>query len=460
MARILLEARRIVSRWRAHGAGTLGRAFLAAAVIGVAACASGGPYWIELMPAPEVYDDESINPFTDKDPIENIPYAGVLYATDRAPAAEGAKEHYYLNKRGHVLRVGTAQVALGDEPVSWDEARRISLLKNRTDTYPLKVTQVEEFGILDRSHTVFTKAELGGEPSREPAKRFAAKVNNKLAISKHKDVYVYVHGYKVVFENPVLVASEIWHFLGYEGVFVTYAWPATPSKWAYFSDLETTTASARNFRLLLEFLAEETEAERIHIIGYSAGTRLVARALEQLALQHHDKTPAAVQRRLRIGQVILVGSDVDRQLFGTYLADGLLKVPGHLSIYVSDTDKALGLSRWLFTRDRLGQMWAEGTLTPVVSEYMWNTRNLSVINVTEAEGSASGNGHAYFRKSPWASSDILATLLYDLGPDQRGLERSQARPIWRFPPDYIERLRSALLEANPRWRQTSARGAP
>ena len=454
IVKILLQAQRIVSGWRGHGAGALGRAFLAVAVIGLAACASGGPYWIELMPAPEVYDDESINPFTDKDPIENIPYAGVLYATDRAPAEEGAKEHYYLNKRGHVLRLGTAQVALGDHPVTWEEARRISLLKNRADTYPLKVSEVEEFGILDRSHTVFTKAELTGPPSVEPARRFVAKVNKKLAISKRKDVYVYVHGYKVVFENPVLVASEIWHFLGYEGVFVAYAWPATPSKWAYFSDLETTTASARNFRLLLEFLAEETEAERIHIIGYSAGTRLVTRALEQLALQHHDETPTEVRRRLRIGNVILVGSDVDRQLFGTYLADGLLKVPRHLSIYVSNTDKALGLSRWLFTRDRLGQMWAEGTLTPVAAEYLWNTKNLSVINVTEAEGSASGNGHAYFRKSPWGSSDILATLLYDLGPDQRGLERSQARPIWRFPPDYIERLRSALLEANPSWRQT------
>ena len=134
-------------------------------------------------------------------------------------------------------------------------------------------------------------------------------------------------------------------------------------------------------------------------------------------------------------------------------------MPGHLSIYVSNTDKALGLSRWLFARDRLGQMWAEGTVSPAITEYLWNTRNLNVINVTEAEGSASGNGHAYFRKSPWASSDILATLLYDLSPEQRGLERTQARPIWHFPPDYIERLRSALLEANPRWRQTSARSA-
>jgi len=29
----------------------------------------------------------------------------------------------------------------------------------------------------------------------------------------YKDVYVYVHGFKAVFDIPVLVAAELWHFL-------------------------------------------------------------------------------------------------------------------------------------------------------------------------------------------------------------------------------------------------------
>ena len=93
-----------------------------------------------------------------------------------------------------------------------------------------------------------------------------------------------MHGYKVVFENPLLVAAELWHFLGYDGVFIAYAWPSTPKKLAYFSDLETTSLSAYNLRIFLEYLARETDAENIHIIGYSAGTRLVINALNQLAL--------------------------------------------------------------------------------------------------------------------------------------------------------------------------------
>ncbi|NIT60672.1 MAG: alpha/beta hydrolase, partial [Aliifodinibius sp.] len=55
---------------------------------------------------------------------------------------------------------------------------------------------------------------------------------------------IYVHGYKVVFENPMLVATELWHFLGYDGVMVGYAWPSTPSRWAYLRDTDTSNGYA------------------------------------------------------------------------------------------------------------------------------------------------------------------------------------------------------------------------
>jgi hypothetical protein len=78
--------------------------------------------------------------------------------------------------------------------------------------------------------------------------------------------------------------------------------------------------------------------------------------------------------------------------------------------------------------------------------YLNSTPELQVIDVTGIEGSTTGNGHAYFRNSPWVSSDILMTLMHDLDPDKRGLVRLPDRPVWRFPEDYIRRLRAALLE--------------
>jgi esterase/lipase superfamily enzyme len=98
----------------------------------------------------------------------------------------------------------------------------------------LKVAGVDEFGVLAGSVGAFD-----GPPAAIGDERFAAAVNEKLARSAKKDVYIYVHGCLVVFENPVLVAAELWHYLGYGGVFIAYSWPAMPRKLAYFADLES-----------------------------------------------------------------------------------------------------------------------------------------------------------------------------------------------------------------------------
>ena len=232
-------------------------------------------------------------------------------------------------------------------------------------------------------------------------------------------------------------------------MFIAYAWPSTPSRWAYFADIETAELTAHNLRLFLKYLAKETEAERIHIIGYSAGTRVVVATLTQLALLHGELDKSSIRNKLRIGHVILVGSDVDRKLFGAYMVDGLLKVPETLSVYVSKSDRALGMSRWLFQRDRLGQMWQGRQIPPATVDFLKQAENLYVINVTEAEGAATGNGHTYSRKSPWASSDILVSLMYGLKPAERGLEKDAELPIWTFPSDYIQKLRAVLMAINP-----------
>jgi esterase/lipase superfamily enzyme len=418
----------------------------------LAGCAStaSGPYRAELMPAPDIYATGGLDPFAGKTLGASMGSSPVLYATDRQPSESAdAANPYYLNERGHVLRLGVAKVRLGEEPLSWEEVREVTLRKERDQDYPLSVVDLDEWGVLDRSQSPITLAEIGDVGSGARA-QFVESIDARLERSGRKDIYIYVHGYKVVFENPLTVAAELWHYLGYEGAMVAFAWPSTPSRWAYFADLETTDVSARHLRLFLRFLSQETAAERIHIVGYSAGTRVVVKALHQLALQAGPSSERhATRASARIGHVILVGSDIDRQVFGSMLSDGLLDQVDRLSIYLSQKDDALGISRWVFGRDRLGQDWLDGEMLPSVSAWLQETDELAFINVTAAEGSSTGNGHGYFRRSPWASSDILTTLLLDLSPGERGLVRAPGTPIWAFPPDYVERLRAGIEAAGP-----------
>ena len=417
-------------------------------------CASAPVDQIELMPAPDVYGDGLLNPLPETNPFDRIPYDGILFATDRAPATEEDPEQYYRNDRGQVVRLGVAEIQFGKKEYTWEFARRISMLKSRTEEYPVKISSVDEWGIMGSTIPYWFDMSLISEDEVPPdaTDRFADAINAQLAASKKKHVYIYVHGYKVVFENPVLVSAELWHFLGYDGAFIAYSWPSTPSKFAYIKDSDTAAGYARNLRLLLEFVAEKTDAEEIHVIGYSNGTRLVIRAMEQLALIHDGESADEIWKQLRLRNVILVGSDLDRGVFGTYMADGLLNVSKHLSIYMSRYDKALGFSQFLTRRERLGQLYGGkgGEIHPLARQALIDYRSqISFINVSDAEGSDTGNGHGYFRSSPWASSDVLMTMYYGLTPEQRGLVEQQDLPIFTFPPDYIPRLWNAIETVDP-----------
>ena len=420
----------------------------------LSACASAPVDQIELMPAPDVYGDGLLNPLPESNPFDRIPYDGILFATDRSPATEDDPEQYYRNDRGQVVRLGLAEIQFGKKEFTWEFSRHISMLKSRSEEYPIKISNVDEWGIMGSTIPYWFDVSLISEDERPPdaTDRFADAINAQLAASRKKHVYIYVHGYKVGFENPVLVSAELWHFLAYDGAFIAYAWPSTPSRFAYIKDSDTAAGYARNLRLLLQFVAENTDAEEIHVIGYSNGTRLVLRAIEQLALIHEGESADEIWEQLRLRNVILVGSDLDRGVFGSYMADGILNVSKHLSIYMSPHDKALGVSQFLTRRQRLGQLWGGkgGEMHPLARRALIDYRDqLSFINVSAAEGSDTGNGHGYFRSSPWASSDVLMTLYYGLTPAQRGLVEQEDLPIYTFPSDYISRLWSAIEKVDP-----------
>jgi esterase/lipase superfamily enzyme len=267
-------------------------------------------------------------------------------------------------------------------------------------------------------------------------RRFAAQINAQLARSSNNDVFIYTHGYNVDFDYSTLVSKELQHFLGYQGAFISYNWTATPSRLAYFRDQESALATRRNLRSLIEFVSENTNARRIHLIGYSAGSRLVFDAAYQIALDERSAS------RLRLGKLILVGSDLDRGYFIQAIEDGLLDAVADLTLYQSRTDSALALSRLVYGRGRLGETSDADTVPPQVRAALADLESLHIIDVSEAEAADTGNGHWYFRSSPWASSDLFLSLLSDRGPAQRGLVRGPGEIVWRFPPNYREWLAS------------------
>jgi hypothetical protein len=114
----------------------------------LAGCATAPVDQIELMPAPDVYGDGLLNPLPETNPFNRIPYDGILFATDRAPASSEDPEKYYRNDRGQVVRLGLAEIEFGKKDFTWQFARKISMLKARTDEFPVRISNVEEWGII------------------------------------------------------------------------------------------------------------------------------------------------------------------------------------------------------------------------------------------------------------------------------------------------------------------------
>ena len=361
------------------------------------------------------------------------------YATLRDSASENDAEPFYVSRRGSVLRLGLADVhaekdkgrrraADTDEPAD-EESLRLTL----------HVPKVEELGVLPNTRPPFAPIEFDSSAAEAGPRVFAEFIDRTLLDGPGRDIYIYVHGYKVVFENAVTVSTELWHYLDYEGAFIAFAWPSTPRRLAYLGDLETAEIAAIMFRRFLEYLSAATQAERIHIVGYSAGTRVVTSALAGLGQRAGNA---------RIGHVVLIGSDMDRALLGLMLTDNVLDAVDDLTVYVSSRDKAMAIPRRLFGRERAGETFSSGTASEAAVQRLRDHPKLSFVDVTDAAESTTENGHRYFRKSPWVSSDLLMLLRFGFGPRDRGLVRSEDSPSWRFPSDYIERLSEAVKRSS------------
>ncbi len=378
-----------------------------------------------LMPAPLAVQRGQIDPFSGFDGSRNgLPVEGPFYVTDRGRSEENGA--WYGDVPGPGLRVGraTVRIAGSSKVPSWTEISRISRLEDRKgeNRLTLSVPEIREFGVLEETMLPAAKAETIANTE------FARRINEKLRASRQRDIYIYVHGYRVTFENPILISTELWHYLGYDGAFIAYSWPSAGRLFSYFSDLENTRLSARNLDILLSFLADNTIADEVHLIGYSTGSRVIFGALERINLRESESTARAIQNEYRIGHVIVAASDYDLKNFAGALEDGILRLPKNMTIYFSSEDRASELAAAvLFKSPRLGSS------SSAITENYKN--RLDLIDVTDAAGAEANSGHGYFRMSPAVSGDVLLKLGWDLGANERGLLRNDRGKAWHFSGD-------------------------
>jgi esterase/lipase superfamily enzyme len=393
-----------------------------------------------MIPTPAVFKHPSLD-LAPQLPVElrstEVP---VFYVTTRAPVAPGAPGHY-RDAPGDGARLGVAQVRLGEPGWTWDQL----LASDATDTLRHartgEVERIEELGPLGASAA---------------DRAFVDRIDQRLAKSNNQEVVLYVHGYRVFFDEVTVMMGSWAHYLGH-GALVTFQWPTGQYFWNYLTDCPRAERYVPDIEHTVALLAQ-TKATYINIIAYSCGSPLLGEALARLRARHPEENRSQLARRYRIANVVFAASDVDLKTFASELVPPVQDLARQTIVYASRTDAALGFSTLIAGASRLGRPDIRD-LSVAEIQRLAGDPNFQAIDVSEVRGAhemGGMRGHGYWYANEWISTDVLLSLRYPIPPEKRCLVPAGAKNVWKFPDNYVDCLAERLIQAFPEVR----RGAP
>jgi len=410
---------------------------LAAMALVMSGCASR----TYLMPTPVVVAEGLVDPFDKVVPERRNSEAPVFVVSGRTVSGRTEPGRFYSNDRSRELRLGLATVEIGPG-MSWEELVRESRAENRKKKPETVLAAYEEFGPLWSTTWPptfrFDRDWDAPDVDREPAERFVAAIEAVLASSRRRQLVVFVHGFNTYFDENLKKCGEFWHYMGRDAVAISFDWPSKGSLFSYEVDKANADFAVRQFRLLLEFLAENTSASQINILAHSAGCPVAVEAARQLSLEYYDLEDDEAHRRAKIGLVVLAAPDMDLDSCLSAGVDGAGRLTQGWIVYASRQDKALGFAAGIFGDVRVGR--SIGKLPEDAVEAL--VRNdTQWIDVTAAQKLyPSFIGHSYYYDNPWISSDAMLFLALGATAEQRGLVRDMETGFLVFPDDYEQNL--------------------
>lgn len=303
----------------------------------------------------------------------------VWYGTSRRPNDPSDANKSYSAQRDLKVHYGTCSVyipkshKIGSIGSPWWK-RLITMTDDR-----LKLTNIEEAAEANFWRNVAAHLDAVGADDR--------------------DAVIYVHGYRVTFEDAALRAAQIGFDLSIKGVMAFFSWPSQGTVAGYPADEATIEA---NEDMISEFMlkfAAQSHARAVHIIAHSMGNRGVLRAINRIAQE------VTLKSGIPFGQIILAAADVDVDTFRNLCA-AYTKLAKRTTLYVSRRDLAVESSQWLHGFPRVG-------LIPPI----FVTPGIDTINVTNADLTALG--HGYIASARGVLQDMHDLIFHGAPPERR-----------------------------------------
>lgn len=300
----------------------------------------------------------------------------LVYVTDRRPTGDPVALRQFGGDRGEVS-FGTAGVSLRDDPRMGElpDARPWRLGFSRDPRARLSVDGSPSAGLSGLASTMADLLRRAPEP----------------------EILIFIHGYNVSFADAVCRTAQIAYDLDFKGVPLLYSWASEGAALRYPVDGENAELSREHFTDLLRVLSTEVGGARVHVIAHSMGNRILTGALAD---------PAVADGPGRLGQVVFAAPDVDADVFAQR-AKRFAGRAERCTLYVSDRDQPLNLSRRLARYPRAGQA-GDGVLV--------------VDGVDTVDASALDTGlvsHSYVLEHRSVLSDVYSLLRHGHPPNER-----------------------------------------
>jgi len=320
----------------------------------------------------------------------------VYYATDREPTSKNPLHYGSRRSVSGELYLGTCDVSIPRDH-RMAKIERPSILRLEFSENPEKHFVIKEI-------------------TQETSDEFYLDLSKRVAESNKKEALVFIHGFRVAFNDAVYRTAQIAYDLGFPGAPVLYSWPSNGKLYEYTGDLNNNDWTVDHLRGFLGDLASRSGARVIHLIAHSMGNRALLNALRLLL----ESKPTPVPH---FNQIILTAPDIDADVF-MRIAKVIQGSAERITLYASTRDKALAASKKLNgSYPRAGDCSSSVAVVPGV-----DTIDASAVDTNLI-------GHFYYAENRSVLSDVF-NLLRDGGPPPRfGIRIVDVTPpYWRFVP--------------------------
>ena len=329
---------------------------------------------------------------------ENTREIDVYFATNRAPV-EGAKSVGFGSLPAPSLTFGQAKVIVTKPDSAGRALSKGPFVEGvQVGQAPrVEVTEVARLAI----HTITAGVDWTSPQSRK---------------AFEKQVFVFVPGFNVSFENALRRTAQIAYDVDFDGAAVLFSWPSGSGLTSYLYSSDRTRAAANQLMAFLETIVAHTGATKVHLIAHSMGSVVLLDTLEKIKI----KREAAHDKGAEFAEIILHSPDVAKDRFSQVMAE-VSGLGSGATLYTASNDRAIALSRWI---------WGDRVDPTVFS-------GVETIDTTDAGSSFLGLNHDLYVTNPVIFNDMRYMLKQGKHPpDQRsGAFQSTVTPagtLWRY----------------------------